>query len=130
MKQYRHVIKRLSHDEEMIAIISYKLDGDPRNAHTDYSDPDKLLFAVKGAVYQWVKNTPEGRACYDYAGDDLNIGDVVSHGGDDFVRNNLEMDGIHDFEVDIVGSHSLPDWHYDTVLVDPELGEELENNEG
>lgn len=76
---------------------------------------EEAEVAIRRAVTQWVKETDDGRRVYAYANDDLNIGDLASH-GIDTLKPFLEAEGIFDFTItDLVkpGDH-LP---YDRVLV-------------
>lgn len=88
--------------------VTFKTDG--------RMDIDKAEMLIRRAVTQWVKETDEGQRVFNYAGEDLNIGDLASH-ATDTLQPFLAAEGIFDFTItDLVkpGDY-LP---YDRVLVD------------
>jgi len=86
-------------------------------------DENTFLAELRRAVTEWVKTTEDGRACYEYAGNDLNIGDLLSHGGaEDIVAL---MPNVISLDLDQIGAIRSGDWTYDTTLVnEEELDEE------
>tara|TARA_B100001057_G_scaffold223290_1_gene223582 strand:- start:174 stop:677 length:504 start_codon:yes stop_codon:yes gene_type:complete len=105
---------------------------DPRYAiitaivtNPDLKEETNFLAELRRAVTEWVKTTEDGRACYEYAGGDLNIGDLLSHGGvEDVVAL---MPDVVSLDLDQIGAIRSGDWTYDTTLVN---GDELDDTEG
>lgn len=92
------------------------------------SDPqlknsDKFVEVLTQCVTQWVKTTEAGKSCFEYASDDLNIGDLASC-GDSELRKILAENGIHEFMEDLFEYCSPGDWAYDTPLVNADEIEE------
>lgn len=75
---------------------------------------NQLLESLIKAVTKWVQ-TDEGKPVFGYATDDLNIGDLASHGTDEVFKCLLEDEGIHGFQII---QPDRCDWNYDTPLVD------------
>jgi hypothetical protein len=74
-----------------------------------------LLEVVRKAVGAWISCSDAGRACFNYAGGDLNIGDLGSYLDDvDLVRCFRDC-GIFGFS--IVEPFASSCWVFDTALV-------------
>jgi hypothetical protein len=58
----------------------------------------KLLEAVIKAVTKWVQ-TKDGEDTFNYAGEDLNIGDIASHGVSGPLYRLLLDEGVKDFQI-------------------------------
>lgn len=76
---------------------------------------NQLEEALVRAVTNWIKTTEEGKAAFQYATDDLNIGDLLSHLDDENLARAMENEGIKSFQV---MQPDVCDWNYDTPLVD------------
>lgn len=92
-----------------------------------------VLRRLNAAVTQWVNTTDEGRACYDYSSEDLNIGDLLSsvdfNKKDDPLIKILREHGMHLNVLAQFGGHEII--AYDRHLVDGEdLIKEGPGNEG
>ena len=74
---------------------------------------DKLLEYLIKAVTKWVQ-TPEGRPLFEYAADDLNIGDLSSYCREPTLARLLKEEGINNFQII---QPDRCDWNYDTPLV-------------
>ena len=76
----------------------------------------QLVDRVRRAVTHWVRSGSEAAAAvYDYAGEDLNIGDLTPHLDDPDVREYLSRQGIAALEV--IEPLRIA-WDYDTTLVE------------
>jgi hypothetical protein len=114
--QVKHIVPRISHEEWTVAVIEYRVNDDAMNA--GLHSLTKLLPKLVEATEEWVTTTDEGRACLDYACDDLNIGDLCSHGGIEFVAKHLEQYGVLGFRAEPVPHlENEPGMTYDTRLV-------------
>ena len=72
-----------------------------------------LLDGVIRAVDAWIRCSDEGRQCFEYAGEDLNIGDLVSYLDDADLNRCFSSEGITDFKV---MEPIVSGWNHDTVL--------------
>lgn len=80
-------------------------------------DVDGLVSAIRKAVANWVKSgDEEAQALYEYAGDDLNIGDLASYLGSESLAVHLQRHGI--LQLDL-WTPVRGDWQYDTPLIEP-----------
>lgn len=81
----------------------------------------ELLEAIRHAVKKWVLATHEGRAAYEYAGDDMNLGDVGDYA--DEIRKHAPNILSLSFE----SITPAEEWIYDTSLCDEidDMPEEL-----
>jgi hypothetical protein len=105
------VIPRVSHEETTVAVISF---FPTEKGKKILRKVDDLLPYFRSAVKRWVKETEEGAAAFRYACDDLNIGDVVSHDGVEYVGRYLS-DLLIELKIDcFVGEYERGGWHYDT----------------
>jgi len=106
----RFVVPR--YEEPRFAIINIEVTNE-----TLCEEP-AFLAELRRAVTEWVRTTEDGRACYEYAGNDLNIGDLLSHGGaEDIVAL---MPNVISLDLDQIGAIRAGDWTYDTPLVNEE----------
>jgi hypothetical protein len=120
MSKITHVIPRMSHEETTVALIRYELGS---NADPGDASLSRILPKLINAVTSWVENTEEGRACYEYAGNDLNIGDVASHGGEQYVAIQMSLHDLLGFKIEVFCClENSPGMTYDTSLVDPDIG--------
>lgn len=89
----------------------------------------KFVEALTKGVTEWVQTAETGKRCFEYAEDDLNIGDLCSFGGssDQSLRTILEKYGIFNFCEDSPDLQDAEDWHHDTTLVDTTAFEEQED---
>jgi len=76
---------------------------------------DALNIAIKTAIES---GDDDVRRVYEYAGNDMNIGDLISHGIIDNLRHLLSQLGVERFEADIVDQSN--DWVYDSSVC-PEI---------
>jgi len=72
-----------------------------------------ILDGVIRAVDAWIRCSDEGRKCFEYAGDDLNIGDLSSYLDDADLNHCFANEGITDFRV---MEPIISGWNFDTVL--------------
>lgn len=125
MSKITHVIPRMSHEETTVALIRYELD---QNADPGDASLSRILPRIIEATTTWAQTTEEGKACYKYAGTDLNLGDLASHGGVEFVRTILERDDIKNFDVEIFCClENSPGMTFDTPLLSADI--ELADND-
>jgi len=83
---------------------------------------EKFLTELRRAVTEWVKTSEDGKSVWEYSGNDLNIGDLMSHGGiEDIVAL---MPGVESIDLDQIGHPRGGNWTYNTVLVNEEEIEE------
>jgi hypothetical protein len=75
--------------------------------------------AFKAAVTKWVKETPAGQKEWKDACGDLNIGDLVSHLGDNDLLGFLSEEGVEAVDV-VYQLGSGEEIAYDHVLADPD----------
>lgn len=73
---------------------------------------DDLRKELCICVEQWAINTEQGRNCYDYAGDDMNIGDIAAMGDMDSIISY--SDKIQKFHVEYL--NRADDWVFDSPL--------------
>jgi hypothetical protein len=71
-----------------------------------------LVAAFKAGVTEWAKNTEEGKAAYEYAGSDMNIGDLAGHNIEPIIA--LYCAGIKSMRIQQIDDASH--WMYDTSL--------------
>jgi hypothetical protein len=106
MKEIGIFIRPGKFDEiDQIAIIeidTFKLEHDP-------------MAMLKKAVTRWVNETKEGKELWDESFQDLNIGDLITHGFDN-LENIMAEEGINAVNVLCTGSDSHHR-NYDEVLV-------------
>ncbi len=77
-------------------------------------DDKDLIKCLRNGINEWVKESEEGKACYAYAGDDMNIGDLVSSmANEEIVAYCQGINSISIEQID-VSNH----WTYDTRLCD------------
>ena len=119
MKQ-QIVVPRSSTDEYTLAIVTF---NDPKKKKRGCLDEriyiNWVMGSVKEAVTAWVSKTKAGRDCYKYVNDDLNIGDVETHGGIKYVRAYLKKEyNILNFDVQVISEDIQREWSFDTVLVE------------
>jgi hypothetical protein len=92
----------------------------------DSLEPGDVLTSFTNAITDWVVETEEGNAMWDYSSEDFNIGDYLS-ADDRTLRPFLERYGIHAVTTvyELAAGEEIP---YDEVLVDvnrlPEVGDE------
>jgi len=87
---------------------------------------DNFVKALTQGVTEWVQTSEAGKACFDHAGDDLNIGDLLVF-ADPSLRQILEKFGIFEFCTDYDTAEHSGDWHFDTCLVDETQIESFED---
>lgn len=87
---------------------------------------DNFVKALTQGVTEWVQTSEAGKACFDHAGDDLNIGDLLVF-ADPSLRQILEKFGIFEFCTDYDTAEHSRDWHFDTCLVDETQIESFED---
>jgi hypothetical protein len=116
-------LPRLSDDEQTLAILDYQLDEQGLAAGLD--EEAKFMELLVQVVTRWCNETTDGRVCFKYAGNDLNIGDLSSHNGEGWVRAALKEHGVFEFRVSTICHERKRclDWHYDSVLA---LEDEIE----
>ena len=79
---------------------------------TSLSSSEEFLDELKDGVTAWARKTENGRQCWEYAGTDMNIGDVSEYFNEIVAYcPNIEEISVQDLEVS-------GDWSYDTVLCD------------
>lgn len=96
--------------ESVTAVVTAKVN------RLELKEGDKFVQILTEAVTEWVKTTKAGKACFNYAGDDINIGDLCCY-GDLELRKILEQKGIYEFLQDPSEYCSSDYWTYDTVLI-------------
>jgi hypothetical protein len=119
-KQVKHIVPRISNEEWTVAVVSYRVSNEAVDAgmHRLTCLLPKLIEATE----EWVTTTEDGKACLEYAGDDLNLGDLACHGGTSFVAEHLERYGVHGLEIEPVPHlENSPGMTYDTPLVGPDV---------
>ena len=74
--------------------------------------------AITQAVTKWVQ-TKEGKPVFEFAGEDLNIGDLVTYGAArcEVFKHLLEEEGITDLKLSGPFQPAFG-WSFDSVLVD------------
>ena len=82
------------------------------NATTDdtIKDSSDLVLKLREGVTAWAKETEEGKSLYEYAGDDMNIGDIADY-LDEIVPFCKGIDSIEAESID-----SATDWVFDSQL--------------
>lgn len=95
----------------------------------DSLSADDAVEILKAIVTKWVKETEDGKDCWDNSNGDLNIGDLSLYESDfsEWAKPHLKKAGITDFEIPInvsVNESRL----FDELLVDAGDIEETENN--
>lgn len=76
MRQHRFIIYR----QEKITPKNFVIIT--AETHDDVNTESELIKLIREGVERYVKATPEGRALYEYAGDDMNVGDLGDHASD------------------------------------------------
>jgi hypothetical protein len=76
----------------------------------DVDTEAKLLDLIREGVERYVKATDEGKALYNYAGDDMNVGDLADHASD-LVAYCEKIQSLSFESID-----AAQDWTYDTSL--------------
>lgn len=67
--------------------ITDKEEIDPRSDHD-------AIWALKGAITEWVESTPEGQKAYQMSSEDYNIGDFINDFQDPSVERFIAKAGI------------------------------------
>jgi hypothetical protein len=81
-------------------------------------EEEPFLEALKRAITNWVKTTPEGKKAWLDSSRDFNVGDLSFNSHDPQLVEYLKAEGIEELAVDPYNKMDLAeDWVYDTVLV-------------
>ncbi len=75
-------------------------------------DDEDLVKTISNGVTKWVRATKEGRELYEYAGTDMNLGDLAGHESDILPY----CIGVKKLSFDWLDA--APHWVYDTSLCD------------
>lgn len=117
-KKITHMIPRRERRDNLCAVVTYFV-----TMPAALKDLDSLLIFLplfKELVTRWTRETDEGKACLEYASNDLNIGDLASASDMQWFRKELKAVGVLEFDIAIV-SDFRHDWLYDTVLVNEDV---------
>ncbi len=102
----------------------YRVDGLSLDAlvvvevlHRPELEPDRIVAAITRATTSWVNNTEAGQNAWEGSHRDLNMGDLVDHVCDPYLRAALATEGIlqlhHLHTLSVTNGVCL-----DTILVD------------
>lgn len=109
---------RIGKEEVAVAVVSARVTP-------ELFDQSRFLDQLKRAVIDWTRTTEAGRSLRERTRDDLNIGDLASHGIDAELGRLLSERGIHDLHLDEWSSpYPHQAWGYDTRLLDEDYVEE------
>jgi len=77
----------------------------------------QLLEAIQRAVTDWIDNTEEGKAAFRERGWGLNVGDLASYLGDDYLKAALKDRGVEYLKMETqFGTELEGCWDFDTYL--------------
>ena len=109
-----HVVPRSSLEEHTFAVVSVT------TSNPDYSSADYTLRRLSAAVREGARQEGLSLAdAYAYARDDLNIGDVASHGADEQLVALLgDVDGV---SVEVYSSDAGHWWTFDSPLLEEDV---------
>lgn len=108
-----HFVRHEGLDVPTVGIARIRLFG------TTAKDNKRGLFgALMQGVTEWVRHTEQGKDAWASSMEDLNIGDIVEHCGDDYslLNEHLRPQGLE--LIDVVVSDVETAYSFDTVLVD------------
>jgi len=113
------IVSRDSRDETTLALV-YADVNDKR-----LLNEKSFLKALKQAITEWVKNTPEGKSAWEQSSKDFNVGDLSlepTHSKSS-LWTWLDRAGIQNLRIETIShSNTCEAWSYDTVLADLEDG--------
>ena len=118
MKKVQFIVPRSSYEEHTFAVITAELDR--RAVERGLEAGSAFREVLKQVVTQMILDMPdEYRSTWEYAGSDLNIGDLASSFDEGELSKRLCMEGVYRFELAVYTDGEMEsDWTYDTPLVD------------
>lgn len=108
----RFIVHRESYEERTFAIVT-------ANIHPDKPELTKesgFLKALEEAIAKWIETDKVGRATWEYANEDFNVGDLSLHYHDRPLRVLLFDQGIKNLEVETHVYDGNGPWTFDTNL--------------
>jgi hypothetical protein len=105
LKPMKFLVMREEFPAKLFCLIS--ADVEEQAITTD----EELLLELRAGVEQWVRQLLRGRDVYDYAGSDMNVGDLLLEDIDSIVRFCPNIQTLRLERVDLSES-----WNYDTSL--------------
>ena len=111
------LIPRLTPDEHHHAMVHATV------ADESFCTIRTFVDALTLALSRWAHRTDEGRTAWTRSSHDFNVGDLSTELPNPALERELFNVGITNLRIELSGSlDANPDhWHYDTVLIDPEL---------